>query len=305
MKACGPISTDETLRELAVHGSARFPFSCYHSTLGSGPCADVPWHWHREIEFVLVNAGVAHCMLGNERLTLSRGEGVFIHSGIIHSFASPQHAAITSVLFMPELIAPEQSDLLARFVAPFADEGRSHAALAPGVPWQADALAEIETLSSIVRHNAPTAELDVHAAVCRLWSGLFTHREDIGAMARAEHSALTQARLRRMIGYIEQNFAAKLTLADIAADASISKSEALRCFKNGVHTTPIDYLNRYRLHYARARLQATGAPVTEIAVESGFASTAYFDRMFRRCFAISPARYRKQRAGMPPPHDPA
>ena len=103
------------------------------------------------------------------------------------------------------------------------------------------------------------------------------------------------ARLRRMVAFIERHFASRLTLADIAADASISKSEALRCFKSGVQTTPIGYLNRYRLNYARARLLSTAAPITRIAVDAGFSSTAYFDRVFRRCFGLSPAAYRRQR----------
>lgn len=297
MNPCAPVWTDETLRELAVHGTEQFPFTCYHSQLGegTGPCASVPWHWHREVELVLTQRGVAHCLVAGERLTLAAGEGVFIHSGAIHSFESPGVADIISILFMPEFIAPEGSAVFERCVAPFTATNRSHARLAAAVPWQADTLSDIMALSATVLAGGPTAELDVHTIVCRMWSRLFTHMEEIVPIARAAQSTLMYARLRRMIAYIERCFAERVTLADIAADASISKSEALRCFKRGVQTTPIDYLNRYRLGYARARLLATSAPITEIAVEAGFASTAYFDRVFRRSFGVPPAAYRRQR----------
>ena len=295
MKPCAPVWTDETLRELAVHGTEQFPFTCYHSQLGTGPCASVPWHWHREVELVLVRHGTAHCLLAGEQLVLAAGQGVFLHSGVLHSFASPMVADIISILFLPEFIAQEGSTVYARCIAPFTATNRSHARLAPGVPWQAETIADILSLSATVHMGGPTAELDVHTIACRMWSRLFTHMEQIVPIARADQSAVLYARLRRMVAFIERHFASRLTLADIAADASISKSEALRCFKSGVQTTPIGYLNRYRLNYARARLLSTAAPITRIAVDAGFSSTAYFDRVFRRCFGLSPAAYRRQR----------
>jgi AraC-like DNA-binding protein/mannose-6-phosphate isomerase-like protein (cupin superfamily) len=297
MESCAPVWTDETLRELAVHGTEQFPFTCYHSQLGAGtgPCASVPWHWHREVELVLAQRGEAHCLLAGGQLTLAAGEGVFIHAGVIHSFESPAVADIISILFTPEFVAPAGSAVHARCVAPFTATGRSHAHLTDAVAWQAETLADIRALSGTVLAGGPTVELDVHTLVCRMWSRLFRHMEEVVPIARAEQSALMHARLRRMITFIERHFADRLSLSDIAADASISKSEALRCFRRGVQTTPIEYLNRYRLGVARARLLATAAPVTQIAVEAGFSSTAYFDRVFRRSFGIAPAAYRRQR----------
>lgn len=297
MKYCEPVWTDETLRELAVHGTDPFPFTCYHSRLGSGPCASVAWHWHREVELVLATRAVSHCLLGGELLALQPGEAVFIHSGVLHSFEAPSEADIISILFMPDFIAPEGSAVHTRCVAPFAAEGRSHAVLRPGVPWQAQVIASIRALSDIMAATEPTAELDAHIEVCRMWGVLFRHLGEIATLERGGQAGLLQARLRRMIGYIEANYAAKLSLSDIASDASISKSEALRCFRCGVQTSPIEYLNRQRLRYARMRLLATAAPVTEVAAEAGFASTAYFDRVFRRNFGLSPAQYRRAQAG--------
>ncbi len=293
--ACGPVWTDETLRELAVHGSERFPFSCYHSQLGIGPYACVPLHWHREVELVYVRQGTALCLLTGDRLTLAAGEGVFIHSGVIHSFESPAVAEIISILFMPEFIAQENSTAFERCIAPFTETNRSHAHLKPGVPWQAETLRDILALSDTAVAGGPTLELDIHTIACRMWSRLFTHMAEIVPLARAEQSALMYARLRRMVACIERGFAERLTLADIAAGASISKSEALRCFRSGMQTTPIEYLNRCRLNFARMRLLSTAAPISDIAVEAGFTSTAYFDRVFRRNSGMSPAAYRRQR----------
>ncbi len=292
MQPCGPIYTDETLRELAVHGTEQFPFTCYHSRLTDDPSA-IPWHWHREVELVLVEAGVAHCMLGSDLVSLAAGEAVFIQSGVIHSFCAPSSADIASILFMPEFIAPQESALHKKFVAPFLSAGCSHVILRPSVPWQIATVDDLRALSATAQQLSPTTELRIHAIVCSLWARVFEHRAELTPLARAACSTLMHARLQKMIAFIERNFAAKLTLADIASSASISKSEALRCFRSGVQTTPIAYLNQYRLRHARSRLLSTAAPVTDIAVEAGFTSTAYFDRVFHRFFGLTPAAYRK------------
>ena len=147
-------------------------------------------------------------------------------------------------------------------------------------------------------------ELDIHATACVLWANLWRHQTEIATLGKTESSSLIQVRLRKMIGYLETNFSGKLRLEEIARAASVSVSEALRCFREGVHTTPIGYLNQYRLNHARQRLAATALSVTEIAIESGYSSAAYFDRQFLHSFGLSPTEYRKRHSVPTPRGDP-
>ena len=78
MKPCAPVWTDETLRELAVHGTEQFPFTCYHSRLGIGPYACVPLHWHREVELVYVRQGTALCLLTGAAVFLASAASSYV-----------------------------------------------------------------------------------------------------------------------------------------------------------------------------------------------------------------------------------
>lgn len=297
MEPCEPARIDETLHELNMHGTAQFPFQCFCSYYGGREDDCFPGHWHREVELVAVASGEAHCLIGNQCIVLRKGQGLFIQSGVIHGYETHSHVEMPTLLFKPELIASEGSALHAKYVEPLLLSNLSHAVLTAEVPWQASVLAAIRELSALAQAGGPTLELDVHAAVCGLWSTLFSHQSEIETLAKTENATLVQARLRRMITHIEENFGCKLRLEDIARVASVSVSEALRCFREGVHTTPIDYLNQYRLKYARSRLLSTTLTVTEIAIECGFSSAAYFDRMFQRGFGVSPSAYRRQHEG--------
>ena len=105
----------------------------------------------------------------------------------------------------------------------------------------------------------------------------------------------TCARLEQMLQYMEDHYREKLTLADIAASASISKSEAMRCFKEGLQVSPMACLNEYRLSRARDLLLETNDPVTEIALSAGFESCSYFDRLFLRKYGVTPRALRRDR----------
>ena len=297
MPGCDPNRIDETLHELTVHCTPQYPFQHYLCHYDGGRGSGFPWHWHREVEMVLVQRGVIHCLLGGERLVLRGGEGVFIQSGTLHGYEAPDRADMLSILFMPEFVALQGSVIHDRFVAPFLEEGLSHTALRPSVDWQAEALRCLRSLHALFTARQPASELLVHADVCALWAQLFAHRQQLVAQGRAESATLLQARLRRMVAYIETRFAQRMTLRDIAQDANVSPSEALRCFRCGLNATPVAYLNQYRLNYARSRLLSTTLTVTDIATESGFSSAAYLDRQFRRAYGVSPTAYRKQRAG--------
>ena len=53
------ITTDETLRETANHGSEEYPFSYYYEDIWDFDFHCIDWHWHPEVEFVYVQQGKA------------------------------------------------------------------------------------------------------------------------------------------------------------------------------------------------------------------------------------------------------
>ena len=48
-------TVDDSARELMEHGTAAFPIACYHDDLQAEP---VPWHWHEELEVLVVSEGM-------------------------------------------------------------------------------------------------------------------------------------------------------------------------------------------------------------------------------------------------------
>ena len=106
--------------------------------------------------------------------------------------------------------------------------------------------------------------------------------------ARERHRAVEAAL------WIEANAAEPLDLEAIARHAGLSPFHFLRLFGRVLGVTPHQYLVRTRLRRA-ARLLAEGdLPVTEVALEVGFADLSNFVRTFRRAAGVPPARFSKK-----------
>lgn len=300
------IERDESLMELVRHGSDDFPFEYYYERIEAFENGSIDGHWHREFEFVSVAEGEALCFLGHQKIRLGKGEGLLVNSGVIHGFSTPGSGVIDNILFSPVFLAPENARIYQRYVRPFLESDLSYMILREDGGWQSEVLAGLNHIYRLCHTDAPrteTWEMEVYALLCGLWPAVYRNRKAGVTVEKTGTTRLAQARLKQMTQFIEKHYAEELSLERIARAASVSKSEALRCFRDGVRLSPVRYLNRYRLRQAQRLLLATSRPVTEIAVSVGFDNVGYFDRLFKREYGVTPRLYRMHHPGaddMPP-----
>ena len=100
------------------------------------------------------------------------------------------------------------------------------------------------------------------------------------------------ATLRRAVAFIDDNAHLDITVADIAAAASVSVRAVQSAFRRHLDTTPLAYLRRVRLHHARQDLLSADparVTVTDIAYRWGFPSPSRFAAYYREVYGTSPA----------------
>ncbi len=93
--------------------------------------------------------------------------------------------------------------------------------------------------------------------------------------------------------YLQNHSARKLCLDDLAAHFFISRSYLTRIFRTVTGFTVNEYQNICRIKKAQILLRETSMTMTEIAMETGFGSLPYFERVFRRATAQTPMQYKK------------
>ena len=85
-----------------------------------------------------------------------------------------------------------------------------------------------------------------------------------------------------------------LTIACFAQQAGMSERTFLRRFREGTGTTPLKWLRRERVFRAMQLLESTPLDITDVALQSGFASVETFRTAFRQIACTSPHAYRKR-----------
>lgn len=94
--------------------------------------------------------------------------------------------------------------------------------------------------------------------------------------------------------YIENNVQLQFTLNELAEMASLSKYHFCRIFNETINETPIGYVNKCKINYAKRLLIETDKSVKEIMLDSGFENESYFFRLFKKYTGISPSDYSKK-----------
>lgn len=94
--------------------------------------------------------------------------------------------------------------------------------------------------------------------------------------------------------YLDEHYAEKITLDDLAERFFINKFYLTKIFKETYGVTINNYIMERRITRAKQMLRFTDMTVDEISIALGMDSANYFSRMFRKVEGITPREYRKQ-----------
>lgn len=94
--------------------------------------------------------------------------------------------------------------------------------------------------------------------------------------------------------WLEANAAEPVGLDHAARYAGLSPFHFLRLFSKVTGVTPHQYLVRTRLRRAARLLAQEDMPITDVALDCGFADLSNFVRTFRRASGMSPGKFRKK-----------
>ncbi|MCM1126012.1 MAG: AraC family transcriptional regulator [Lachnospiraceae bacterium] len=289
------ITTDDTLRETVSHGSGSYPFAYYLEDAWQFDFHCIDWHWHHEVEFATVTRGKLLCQIGEDKIELSEGFGLFINSGVLHRFeAVCEETILPNIVFSPALLAPEESLIYEKYVIPVLNSTAAYQLFSPEIEWQNEilnALRQIYYFQEMEEKN----ELLTMQMILKIWNALFESIDIASETLGMRHINPRQAKLRIMMQYIHDHYETPIALEDIAFAASVSKSSALNIFQTGIHMPPVSYLIQYRLKCASHLLCTTEKSVSAIAAETGFSTAGYFCRKFKEHYHMSPNEYKRNR----------
>ncbi|MFL6580682.1 MAG: helix-turn-helix domain-containing protein [Burkholderiales bacterium] len=125
--------------------------------------------------------------------------------------------------------------------------------------------------------------------VAEVRAGRMQNPQQVGARdrRRAVESAL----------WLDTHAHEEIDLDGAARQAGLSPFHFLRLFAKVIGVTPHQYVVRSRLRHAARQLAAEERPITDVALDVGFADLSNFVRTFYRAAGVSPRAFRKAAKG--------
>jgi len=108
-------------------------------------------------------------------------------------------------------------------------------------------------------------------------------------------TSMLKYNIQPILLHIRNNLQKNININELADLACFSKDHFSRVFKSITGMAPCDYIILKRIERAQFLLLTTELGQKEIIEETGFKSTSYFSRIFKKYTSYSPERYRKQR----------
>lgn len=258
---------------------------------------DIPWHWHDEFEIGYVAEGKMLYKTNYHEFILNSGDGIFINSGVphyLHPLEEQGALRLHTHFFDKIFLAGSPGSLFdMEYIAPV-QEQKSLDAVPLYYHSKKDRLflEKVQEAERLCLKEENFFELRLRSLFSELWETIYGW-----AMEKRDgdkpYNSLEDARIKKMLTYIQEHYEDKITAEMLAREAHISERECYRLFRSRLGTSPAEFMMSLRLQKAQELLRYTEKSVIDIAQETGFGTSSYFCKMFRQKHHLTPNQYRK------------
>jgi AraC-like DNA-binding protein len=254
-------------------------------------------HSHDFTELVVIREGWGLHQLGEQQYPIQAGDVFVVTSDNAHAYLETHQLGLVNVLFKPEVINLHEAELraLPGYHALFTLEPhyRQQRRYRSRVKLMEEELACVTALLDRMEDEligqAPGYRT---MAMSQLLQLIIYLARRYGDADEGAGSMLRQ--IGEAISHIEHAYAETLTLDDLAEVANMSPRHLIRRFQESTGVSPIEYLNRFRLHRAATLLCDTALPIGAVAAAVGIPDSNYFARLFKRAMGVTPRAYRRR-----------
>ncbi|MFG1912115.1 AraC family transcriptional regulator [Kribbella sp. NPDC048928] len=246
------------------------------------------WHYHPELEAVLITAGSGSVMVGDRVRPFAVGDVVLVGSNLPHAYVSSTPSRALVCQFPPGLLGAE---LVER----------------PEFETLRLLLADAETGVAIPGCGEDSWSVLRHDDAARRTVGLLGLLVELAGttprerLASAGYTPLPDQksldRLQAILDHLAANLPQRVSLAELGRVAALSPSATSRFFRRQTGITISEHVNRSRIANVCRLLADSDDSVASIAGASGYPNLAHFNREFRRQTGRTPREFRRRRQG--------
>lgn len=261
------------------------------------PHYPTPWHYHPEYELVLVLKSSGEKIIGDHISSFADGDLAFLGPFLPHVYHNSQiYYEENSNLTAEAIVIHFTKDFLGNHFFNIPEMEAIVSFLENSVMGFS---ITGKTRQLVARKMNDMLEMPGPVRVIELLTILHTLSETKDKKRLASpgfiqnFKASGSEQITKVCDFIMKNFAADLTLEQVARIANMSPNAFCNFFKRRTRKTFVNFLNEVRVGYACKLLSVDRLNITEVCYSSGFKNLSNFNRQFKRIVNKTPHKYRK------------
>ena len=282
------------MREEVIHAN-QIPLSEFVDHFDSFAGQSFPSHWHHELEIQLIISGRAKYSVNGAIYTVEQGSAIYIAPEAVHMMQGEVPGTVGyNIVLLPQFLIRLLQDIHCdKYALPLTERRPDALVIAPDRK-ESHGILEAMRKMYYMERSYPAYDIFLLEHILEIWRNLLSLFPASRQGSTDEGQKLRDQRMKALLSYIWEHYTQPITIQDIAASANISKSECFRCFAELSQTTPIEYINQFRLLQAAQALTSTNKSISDICYMTGFNNTSYFTKKFREQYGMTPKAYRAQ-----------
>ncbi|RXZ81188.1 AraC family transcriptional regulator [Paenibacillaceae bacterium] len=255
--------------------------------------ATITWHYHPELEMLLVKEGRLDVDIGDDYYSLNAGDVAIIGSSQLHrdrSFGNPlrytvlqfdldqffDHSTIPYMRYFAEAKHPLSR---ANYIFQENPEVKRHIA------------ETIEQIHLEAFNKTTGYELAVSMLIKKIL--LLLLRNDPRKVL-AERDNFDRIRLKPVLDYVEERLTDRIQVDEVCSLANMSYYYFVKFFKKSVGLSFTEYVNYRKIKWAERILLTKDLSISEVGEQIGMPNMAHFYKMFKKYNNCSPKEFQKR-----------
>lgn len=256
-------------------------------------------HWHTSVEILYFLQDGAMVCVGSNYYNVKSGDLIIINAGEVHSVLGDKGKTPTHFVLkiLPELLYISENDSFeANYLLPFTISGftehrliiRDHLQDSQVVPLMNEIYSEFNTKQF-------GYELAIQANINKIFLWILRYWQSHGMQVDQlfHQNNEDYKRLKKLFKYVQTHYHEPIHVSEMADLCNMNYSYFSRYFKKLTGKTFVEYVNYIRLTEAEKLLLTTDLNITQIAFATGFSSTSYFIKIFKKNKGLSPNKMKK------------
>ncbi|MGF7140202.1 AraC family transcriptional regulator [Roseimarinus sediminis] len=265
------------------------------------PHFTVPWHFHPEIEILLVIKSVGTCYIGDDISRFTEGDISIIGENIPHWWKSDDiYLQKKNMINTKAHVIQFRKDIFDSNFINIPEMGQIKNLLERsqrGIQFTGKTRQELNKRTRKIFRSSGLERITEFILLLDQMSNSNEFRYHSSPGYSKMVNTYDFYRFNKIHEYIIHNFDKQIKLEDVASTVSMSPTAFCRYFKKHTKKTFVEFLTEFKIGHACKLIAEEKMSVSRACFESGFNNLSHFNVQFKKIVKLTPSEYKAAYSG--------